>query len=119
MGCALAPASAGRAAALLVIIPEGPRTLDGLLLVFGAGDLPIAAAVAQIGDIPPPMLAMLPAQPRAEAFPGLLDGDLGDVADLELAGIVDGTGDHRSVLVDRHGVVAPGAGDPEVAVVHD
>src|ERR1043166_6566708 len=112
------PASADRTGFVAVIIPERSGALDLFLRVFGAGNLPIPAPLAEIGDVGPAVRAMRTAQQFAETAPGLLDGDVGDVADLELAFVVDRAGDHRAVLVDGHRVVAPRAGDAELGIVH-
>src|ERR1700740_658552 len=57
-GTSLRGGSARRATLLLVILPERPRPLPRLFLVLGAGDLPIAAALAQVGDVVPAVFAM-------------------------------------------------------------
>src|SRR5215467_8826796 len=91
IGIGLRAGSADRATLVLIIVPERPRTLDRFFLVLGAGDLPIAAALAQVGEIVPAVLAMRTPHALPEPPPSLLDRDLVDIADFDLALVVDGT----------------------------
>src|SRR5262249_30071021 len=111
--------SADRATFVLVIVPERPRTLDRLVLVLGTSDLPVAAALAQVGDVFPAVLAMRTPYALTQSSPGFLDCDFADIANLDLALVVDRAAHHRPVLVDSHGVVAPRTCNPEFRVVHD
>src|SRR6516165_6734310 len=102
-----------RAMLALVIVPERARAFDRLFLVLGASDLPVAATLAQVGDVFPAMLAMRAPHALTQSSPSLLDGDLADIANLDLALVVDRAAHHRPVLVDRHRVVAPRTCNPE------
>src|SRR5262249_41685005 len=64
--------SADRATFVLVIVPERPRTLDRLVLVLGTSDLPVAAALAQVGDVFPAVLAMRTPYALTQSSPGFL-----------------------------------------------
>src|SRR5688500_2149861 len=85
---------------LVVLVPERPRTLDLLVLVLGARDLPVAAALADVRNVLPAVFLVRLAQHLAEDAPGFLDGRIGDVRRLEHAFVIDGASDDAAVLVD-------------------
>src|SRR5215471_16699327 len=107
VGIGLRVGSADRATLVLVIVPEGPRTLDRLFLVLSTGDLPVAAALAQIRDVIPAVLAMRTPYALTKPSPGLFDCYLANISNFDLTLIVDGTAHYRPILVDGHRVVAP------------
>src|SRR5579883_688689 len=101
------------------VVPEGPGAFDAFLFVRSAGHLPVTTAFADIRDIAPTMLAMRLAHALAENSPKFGNALLGHIAGGEHPFIVDRTGDHAAVLVDRHGIIRPRTGDAEAGGMAD
>src|SRR6202008_3936090 len=67
----------------------------------------------------PAVLAMRTPHALTQSSPGFLNRDLADIANLDLAFVVDRAAHDRPVLVNGHRVVAPRTCNPEFGIVHD